>query len=254
MVDIDGGAFATHHAAMKTILSLPPGMQFLISHGSDVLADVISSHRASSPEELGEAIRVAMMKRGHTTQKEGGSFWTDIGKGIQSAWKKTLEFAKTHTKDIAKGAVDVVAEGAKHFLPDSKQYVDVAKDAAKTMIGSALPTSHLVGALHDVCKAHGAEEKCRLIMNDHVLTGGGVDASPLLMALHFATHASPHINDALGGGIFDFLKPVGKFLKDNAKTIGKAGIGAAAGIGSILQPELAPILGAAAAAANSALD
>ena len=75
----------------------------------------------------------------------------------------------------------------------------------------------------------------------------------MLAAMHFANSAAPHISTAMGGGMFDFLKPVGKFFSKNAKAIAKGATTAAGAVGSVLQPELAPVIAAGTAAANAAI-
>lgn len=198
-------SLATHHKALDFVLSKGAKDHHLLSHTAHVLHDLISDHMPSDKEELGKLVANRLHKLGihrHDKMMEGGSFWSDIGKGISKAWKATTKFVGKHAKDIGKVALDaagVLGSAAATALgnPELVPVIEGAAQIGKKAIGGALPLEHIVGALKDVAHAHCPQSKAKLLHKDFVMTRQGRDASPILAALHFAHKASKHIKPAV---------------------------------------------------------
>lgn len=248
-----GSGFDNHHHALATVLKMPPHIHHFVSHAADVLADIIENHHTKDHHQLGHLVRDALMKRGVSVTK-GGSFWSDIGKGISNAWDSTTKFVGNNAKALSKAALNVIEKTApaiSNMTGVPEGVIKTGAELGKDIVGSALPLHHIVGALRDVAKAGCPNSKANLIHNDCLMTNHGMEPSPVLTALHFASQASPHVAKGMVGG--DFFGDIGNWFSNNAKAIAKGAVTAAGAVGSVLQPELAPVIAAGTAAANAAI-
>lgn len=208
--------FMSHHHALAHVLRENPLGQHMLSHAAGVLHDLIADHMPQSDAELGMHVANLLHKRGihrhDQMSAEGGSFWSDIGKGISKAWKATTKFLGKNAKEIGKVALEIgkvaapaalTAVGAPELIPIAEAGIALGDKA----IGGAMPLPHIVGALHDISRAHSPQHKAALLHKDYLMTDRGMRPSPILAAFEFAHHAAPHIQRGVGiteGGGFNW--------------------------------------------------